>query len=167
MCGNVDAALRWQKEFTEFLVKECGFTACQSDPCILFLRENGQLKIVMSIHVDDSLSSGSRENLDKLYKNVRRRYKISTLGQITKYLGVQYEWKYFENGELYVIASIVKNATEIVEYYEKVTRDSAKVSNTPGWQNAVLDKNKEETIILEEYMLKVLSDYVVINLKCY
>ena len=108
MYGNVDAALRWQREFTEILVKECGFTACRSDPCILFLRENGHLKIVMLIHVDDSLCSGSRENLDKLYENVRKRYKISTLGQITKYLGVWYERKYNENDELYVIASMAK-----------------------------------------------------------
>ena len=53
--GNVDAALRWQRDFTEFLVSECGFSVCKSEPCILFLREDKQLKVVMSTHVDDSV----------------------------------------------------------------------------------------------------------------
>ena len=135
----------------EFLVTDCVFTAYHSDPCILFLRENGHLKIVMSIHVDDSLCSRSRENLDGLYENVRKRYKISSLGQITKYLGVRYEWKFDENGELYVAASMEKNATEIIKYYEKITGESAKVYKAPGWQNSVLNKNEKETIMLEEY----------------
>ena len=134
-----------------FLVTDCGFTACCSDPCILFLREDGQLKIVMSIHVDDSLCSGSRENLDELYENVRKRYKFSTLGQIIKYLGVRYKWKFDENGELYVAASMEKNTTEIINYYEKNIGESAKVYETPGWQNSVLNKNEKEMIMLEEY----------------
>ena len=33
MYGNVDAALRWLREFKTFLVKECGFVACVADPC--------------------------------------------------------------------------------------------------------------------------------------
>ena len=151
MYGNVDAALRWQREFTEYLVKECGFTVCRTDPCILYLREKDELKIVMSIHVDDSLCSGSRENLDALYEKVKKRYKISTLGQITKYLGVQYEWKLDNKGELYVIASMEKNAKEIIEYFEKVTGDSTKTYDTPGWPNSVLNKNDQEVIMLEEY----------------
>ena len=36
---------------------------------------------------------------------IRRKYKIATLGQITKYLGVQYKWDRDENSELYVTAS--------------------------------------------------------------
>ena len=80
MYKNVDAALWWQREFTEYLVKECGFVACRSDPCILYLKKDDELKVIMSIHVDDSLCSGSRENLDELYENVQWKYKISTLG---------------------------------------------------------------------------------------
>ena len=92
MYKNVDAALWWQREFTEYLVKECGFVACRSDPCILYLKKDDELKVIMSIHVDDSLCSGNRENLDELYENVRsKKFKITTLGQITKYLCVQYK----------------------------------------------------------------------------
>ena len=65
MYGNVDAVLRWQRKFTEYLVKECGFQALASDPCIfLFLRVDAKLKIVMSTHVDDSLCAGKKEDLE-------------------------------------------------------------------------------------------------------
>ena len=67
MHGNVGAALQWQQEFTEYLVKECSFVACGSDSCILYLKKDAKLKVIMSIHVDDSLCSGSRYNLDELY----------------------------------------------------------------------------------------------------
>ena len=67
---------------------------------ILYLKEDGESTVIMSIHVDDSLCSRSRENLDKLYENVRKKkYKITTLVQISKYLGVQYDCDRDENGE--------------------------------------------------------------------
>ena len=155
MYGNVDAALRWQRDFTEFLVSECNFKACKSDPCILFLTEDEQLKVVMSTHVDDSMCVGSREDLDKLYRNVRKKYKITTLGRLKKYLGVHYDWQINESGEQYVIVTMSKNAEEIVEYYEKVTGEKDKLAKTPGFQNTVLSKNDGEIIMLEEYRLLV------------
>ena len=110
-----------------------------------------ELKVIMSIHVDDSLCSGSRENLDELYENVRRKYKIATLGQITKYLAVQYKRDRDENSKLYVTVSMENNAQEIVRFYEKVTGEEAKIYDTPGWQNTVLSKNEGTEINLEEY----------------
>ena len=38
MYGNVDAALRWQKDFSKYLVEECGMEICRTDPCMLVLR---------------------------------------------------------------------------------------------------------------------------------
>ena len=151
MYGNVDAALRWLREFTNFLVSECGFQACRTDPCILYLRENGVLKIVMTIHVDDSLCAGSKKDLQILYEKIRTKYKITTLGEITKYLGVCYSWKTDNKGERYVVASMKRNAEEIIAYYEKVTGTKAKIAKTPGLQNSVLEKNEEEILMLDEY----------------
>ena len=92
MYGNVDAALRWLREFKTFLVKECGFVACVADPCILYYQEDGKLLIVMSIHVDDSMVAGRKEDLTKFYEKVRTRFNITELGTLSKYLGVRYEW---------------------------------------------------------------------------
>ncbi len=58
--GNVDVALQWQRDFSQYLVKECGMEVCHTDLCILFLCKDGIQKITMSIHVDDSLCAGSR-----------------------------------------------------------------------------------------------------------
>ena len=149
--GNVDAALRWQRDFTEFLVSECGFSVCKSEPCILFLREDKQLKVVISTHVDDSMCAGSREDLDKLYRNVCKKYKITTLGRLKKHLGAHYDWKINKSEEQYVIVTMAKNAEEIVEYYEKVTGEKVKLAKTPGFQNTVLSKNDGDSIMIEEY----------------
>ena len=46
---------------------------------------------------------------------------------------------------------MAKNAEEIVEYYEKVTGEKAKLAKTPGFQNTVLSRNDREIIMLEEY----------------
>ena len=91
MYGNVDAALQWQREFSSFLVKDCGMIMCCTDPCILFLCTDGVLQIIMSIHVDDSLCAGGKKDLQRLYVKIRKRYEIKDLGQIAKYLGVTYK----------------------------------------------------------------------------
>ena len=84
MYGNVNAALRWLREFTEYLVKECSFKACRAYPCILYKRVDGVLKIITSIHVDDSLCAGRKSDLDQLYAKLRKMYNITTLGVIKK-----------------------------------------------------------------------------------
>ena len=150
MYGNVDAALRWQREFSTFLEEKCVLVMCKTDPCILFLHTDGVLRIVISIHVDDSLCAGKKEDLEVLYMKIRKKYKITTLGRISKYLGVTYNW-YEDKKGLYVIVSMDKNAKEIVSYYEKVRRKEAKLAATPGYQNTVWSKNDGETELLDEY----------------
>ena len=63
MYGNVDAALHWLREFKKFLVNDCGFVECVVDPFILFFEENKKLLIVISIHVDDSMVAGRKDDL--------------------------------------------------------------------------------------------------------
>ena len=122
-------------------MKECGFKACRADPCILYKLVDGVLKIVMSIHVDDSLCAGRKSDLDELYAKVREKYKITTLGVIKNYLGVNYEWEKDEQGSPNVITSMAKNAHDIVQYYEKVTQTSTKTATTAGFPGVALDKN--------------------------
>ena len=75
---------------------------------------DGKLKIVMSMHVDDSLCAGKKENVDKLYADTRKKYKITTLGRIKKHLGVVYDWKIDTRGEPYVLATMEMNARKII-----------------------------------------------------
>ena len=121
MYGNVDAALRWLREFKEFLVKECNFTACVANPCILYYQENGKLLIVMSIHVDDSMVAGRKEDLKKFYKKIRTRFNITELGTLSKYLGVRYEWCKDEDAKHCVKVTMKDMAEGFIHKYEETT----------------------------------------------
>ena len=101
------------------------------------------LKIVLSIHVDDSLCAVTKEDLEKLYKKVRSKYKITTLREIIKYLGVNFSWRKGEKGRKFVVASMKRNADEIIKFYEKVKKKEAKIAKTPGYQNTVLKKERK------------------------
>ena len=73
------------------------------------------------------------------------------MGQITKYLGVTYKWGNDENGP-FVIASMERNAKEIIEYYEKVMERSAKLAATPGFQNTALNKSEGNNYVGRIYV---------------
>ena len=49
------------------------------------------MKIAMSIFVDDLLCAVKKEDLEWLYKDLWKKYKITTLGKVTKYLGVNFK----------------------------------------------------------------------------
>ena len=104
----------------------------------MYNRVLGILKIVISIHVDDSLYAGRKSDLDELYAKVNTKYKITTLRIIKKYLGFNYEWKNNEKGSPYLITSFTKNAHGIVSYYEKVTQKKAKIDSTPDFSGVSL-----------------------------
>ena len=55
--GLVDAPLEWYRSVDQFL-KELGFTRLWSDACCWVLREKGQLRGIVSGHVDDFLFGG-------------------------------------------------------------------------------------------------------------
>ncbi len=74
----------------------------------------------MHMHIDDLLCTGSREDLDKLHRDIHRKYKITMLGQWKEHLGVHYNWRRDEFREQYVVDSMEKNTIKIVEYNEKV-----------------------------------------------
>ena len=151
MYGNVDAALRWLREFKEFLVKDCNFTACVADPCILYYREGEKLLIVMSIHVDDSMVAGMKEDLNKFYEKVRTRFNITELGTLSKYLGVRYEWLNDKDKKPYVKITMKDTAEAFVRKYEECTGKKAKLAATPGYPNQVLIKNEGETVDIDNY----------------
>ena len=151
MYGNVDAALRWLREFKKFLVEDCGFMACVADPCILYYKENEKIIIVMSVHVDDSMVAGKKDDLVKFYEKVRKRFNITELGKLSKYLGVQYEWYKDENGCPCVKATMDEIAKSFIEKYESCTGKTAKIAPTPAYPHKVLSKNEGELIDIDNY----------------
>ena len=119
--------------------------------CILYYQEGEKLLIVMSIHVDNSMVAGRKEDLTKFYKKVRTRFNITELGTLSKYLGVRYEWYNDEDEKPCVKVTMKDTAEAFVRKYEECTGKKAKLAATPGYPNQVLQKNEGETVDIDNY----------------
>jgi len=86
-----------------------------------------------------------------MYKMIESKFRIEWLGQLTKHLGIWWEWKTDSQGEKYLIATMPKMIKEIQEKYKESTGKEAKPCFTPGFPGKVLIKNTEEMIDLDAY----------------
>ena len=83
----------------------------------------------MSIYDDNLLyCSGSKEDLSPdLHTKTRINYSITALGEITKSLGVKYQWDKDQNSPYYIIISGMQvNTNELIPYYTKIRGHLAK-----------------------------------------
>jgi hypothetical protein len=76
------------------------------------------------------------------------------LGKLKKHLGVWYDWKIDPaTKEIYIVASMRKLESEIVETYEKLIGKNVKEVDTPGFPNSYLSKNNGDAVMMAEYRL--------------
>ena len=47
------------------------------DTCIIYYAEDKQLKIIMPIHVDDSIVANKKVDLEGLYIKIKKKYAIT------------------------------------------------------------------------------------------
>ena len=151
MYGNVDAALRFFIKYKGIL-EQLGFTQCETDPCVFILKDgNGTIKIMLATHVDDTLVSGRRKEIEKFYRDFEQHLKIERLGQIRKHLGVWWTFHEDEDGEIYLKADMEDMRKDIIEKYEKTRGQKVSPSQTPGNPNQHLKKNTGDPIMRTEY----------------
>ena len=64
MYGNIDAAIKFLKTLIEVTTEEKGMRMQQSqvDPCLLYLHEDDELKLIVTIAYDDCAVSGHPDN---------------------------------------------------------------------------------------------------------
>jgi len=87
--GIKQAPYEWNKCLDEFLVKDSGFQACQSDRC-LYLRQN----ILLVVFVDDiviAYHQNYHEEVQTFKKNIQSRFPVTDLGPIHSYRGMNIE----------------------------------------------------------------------------
>ena len=84
------------------------------------------------------------EHVDKMKKKLRKLLGIVEDGQLRKLLGVQYEWKLFQLGEICVIMSMKDKTEEIIKQYEKYTGKTPKNYLSPGTPSTTLHNNSGE-----------------------
>ena len=151
MYGNVDAALRFFIKFKGIL-ETLGFQQLQTDPCVFVKRDNkGTIVMMMATHVDDTLVSGRKKEIDEFYVAFERYLKIDRLGQVRKHLGVWWTFHVDSNDDLYLKADMEDMRKEIIDKFEGVTGKPVGSYQTPAMSNQQLRKNLGEPIKRTDY----------------
>ena len=71
--GLKDAPLMWFIAINDFL-KKYGLVNCSHDQCLYKLQSQGKLVMILSLHVDDTLSTGQKPELDRLHIALEARF---------------------------------------------------------------------------------------------
>ena len=145
MYGNVDAAIKFFKISSAHVTEINGMGMKQSlfDPCIFYkLDSGGNLMLMISVPVDDCAVTGNETDIESFMDNVEKYFNITRDGEISKHLGVIYEWREMENGKIYCEATMDKNVAAIIESYEQYIGKEAKIFSTQGTPNKNLIKHK-------------------------
>jgi hypothetical protein len=125
-------------------VKDMGFTQSQTDPCIFYKHdENKQLRIMLAIHVDDTIIAGFTRDIEEFLVEFQKHLKIERLGKLKKHLGIWWEWLTEPNGEVYLRASMPKMLEEVRAAYLEATGKDLKPADTPGYPGKTIPKIAE------------------------
>jgi hypothetical protein len=151
MYGNIDSPLRWMKTFSGYLINQLKLIQSQTDPCIFYKKNKWNHPVlILALYVDDTLLAGTRTEVNWLYEQVQKRFKIEKLGKLKKHLGIWWEW-HKEGNQTYLSASMDKMIEDIrIKFKAAVGRD-AKLASTPGFPGQMLTKNIGDSVMLDEY----------------
>ena len=144
--GNVNSALLWYTTYADYLRKKLGMMQSQADPCVFYkLNEQGQLVLIASCHVDDTLLAGTLEQIKWFKSALTKRFKIKDLGPLKKHLGIEYTW-IREEDNMTVVASMDDLVGEIVEIVEKKLGKELRQHDVPALPGQVLMPSNEPGI---------------------
>ena len=150
--GNVDAALRFYRTLSKYIVETMDMKMSKTDPCLFFKKdEQNRLVLVAICHVDDTLLIGVKKEIEWYKTTIKKRFGIKDLGKLTKHLGIWYEEKIDKNGEKSLVATMPKLVETIVDVYEKHVGHEAKMYDTLATPGQRLEKNEGEMVEQEKY----------------
>jgi len=154
MYGNIDAAIKFFKTLIEVTTEEKGMKMQQSqvDPCLLYLHEDDELKLIVTITVDDCAVSGHPDNVKWFMDGLESRFNITRGGTISKHLGIDYVWGFDEEkGKHFVQATMDKKVGAIIDKLERVLQREVKKKPSPGKPNEYLQKSDADSVNMDEY----------------
>jgi hypothetical protein len=121
-----------------------GFKQSQTDPCIFYKHDaNNQLRLMLAIHVDDTIIAGFTNDLEEFIAEFQKHLKIERLGKLKKHLGIWWEWMTEPDGEVYLRASMPKMLEEVRKAYTEATGQELKAASTPGYPGKSMPKIAE------------------------
>jgi hypothetical protein len=94
--------------------------------------ETGQTMLIVVCFVNNMLLVGTKEQAELFMKGIKKRFGYSNLGKLQKHLGIWYEEKFDENGEIYLETMMPKMELDIIKLYEKHTGEPVKESSMAG-----------------------------------
>ncbi len=152
MYGNIDAPLCWMRTFTKYLTEVVKLKQCKSDPCI-FTKKNdkGRIVLILGIYVDDTVITGTKNEVLKTYQLIQLKFIIDILGDLNKHLGIWWKWKREQNGELCMIATMPHMTEDIIKSFTEATGKAPKKALTPGYPGTVLKKYEGTPKLHEQY----------------
>jgi hypothetical protein len=117
-------------------------TQSVADPCLFYKRKQGKLTLLLTIHVDDTLVAGEKEEVDWFCNTIRKRFNIQNLGQLKKHLGVWWNWDKDKDGNTTLTATMPSMIEDITKLYTETTKERIKHFNTPAYPGTTLTKNE-------------------------
>ena len=135
MYGNVDAAIKFFKTLIDVTAEDKGMKMQQSqvDPCLLYLHEDGELKLIVTITVDDCAVSGHPTDVKWFMDGLESRFNIIRGGTLRKHLGLDYVWGFDEEGgKHFVKATMYKKGGATIDQLERFLQREVMIRPTPG-----------------------------------
>ena len=155
MYGNVDAAIKFFKTLIELVTHKDGMAMEQSkvDPCMFYLIKDDELKLIVTVTVDDCAISGLPEDVKWFMDGLESRFNITRGGELKKHLGIDYDWGFDEEkGKHFVKATMDKKVQAMIDFLEKFLEREVKVKPSPGKPNEYLQKpDDDEPLNIDEY----------------
>jgi hypothetical protein len=110
-----------------------------ADPCI-FYKPNKDNKTVLIVicFKDDTLLVGTKEEIEWSKQGIKKCFKYTYLGKLCKHLGVWYEEKYYENGELYLEATMPNMVNDIIKLIK--SQEHKEIAPTSGQVTQLIQK---------------------------
>ena len=146
MYGSVDASLLWYNTLTNFLRNELKMIQSKTDPCVFYKQYKGHTLVIMGITVDDSLLIGERSEIEWLKTQIERKFKITDLGELSKHLGVRYNFLTDETGDMQIDSRMSEYEEDMIKQHEDYRGTTMKAEATPALQGTFLQKNQGDPI---------------------
>ncbi len=143
--GLMDAPLNWRKTLVQFVKEELNYKQSALDPCTFILHDDGRLRGLLAIEVDDLLMFGDEEH-EKRMEKLQKRFTFGKLEEIGEE-GVNFNGRRLrrKNGELLVdmkafveerLMTVDLDAERMKQRSDKISEEErSKVRSTCGALN--------------------------------
>jgi predicted transcriptional regulator len=142
--GLKESAREWFKMLKNYIKSE-GFKQNAADPCVFFkVNKESKLDIVLSIFVDDILTTGISISIQEFRENFKRKFKVSEKGGICKhYLSIKFSR---DTEYIYLDQTAYVNQKLEVKTYLLNPKESCASPLLPNFQELLIEANESKEI---------------------